>query len=122
MTKGDFIDLLVNKAKDHPYSPCNDGTCLVSACCNIIEQLFKCQMVRDFLNAFDHKNSGDITIYYINEYGLWRPFMSGSAKTHTTEHLFVRAMEHYIHDEPLDFDKNVEYTKYLENLPYYDKL
>ena len=118
----EYIENLVNKAKDHPYSPCNDRTCPVAACCNIIEQLFKCQMVRDFLNAFDHKNSGYITIYYINEYGVWRPFMSGSAKTHTTEHLFVRAMEHYIFDEPLDFDKNVEYTKYLENLPYYDKL
>jgi hypothetical protein len=108
--------------KEHPYSPCNSKKCLVRASCDQNIQRNKCALLADYINAITHKTPNEITIFKKNDYGVWQAIMTGSSKDSDAEHLACVAYEHYMLDDPSDYYAHVEYTKYLESLPYYGLL
>ena len=98
-----------NHKKGHPYCPCNNKECPVRASCDKKRYTNQCPFALDYFNAVHHKDpTCSITIYHEN--GLWKTIKIASTIGKT------KAVDQ------VDNDKLAEYIKYLEALPYYNKL
>ena len=110
------------KRKNHPFCPCNE--CIVRAMCDIMEHFSKCQPVSDYANALVHKDPTMVCTFIINIHGVWEPLFFNGSKNCTIEDLIQGSKwaKPMYSGSVFDYDKHLEYTKYLESLEYYDLL
>ncbi|WP_319406289.1 hypothetical protein [uncultured Desulfosarcina sp.] len=111
------------KGRSHPYSPCNE--CLAKpANCEVYRHIDKCQPVADYYNALIHKEPTIVCTFIINSHGVGEPFLFNGSKNCTIEDLIQASMgkKNMSNGSVFDYNKHLEYTKYLESLEYYNLL